>query len=140
MFAFNRRVARIAVALVGFLVPLACDSTPKTAEKSAPPTTTDPRTPVALPADGQQAVLREMRQMLGAIGGALSGAARQDPGAARGWGRRSRIPFWLAWHASPDPVPRAMRHFASRPTRAHPSATVNVGNILGGAGSADAFI
>lgn len=44
-------------------------------------TTADPRTPVALPADGQQAVLKEMRQMLGAIGGALSAAARGDTSA-----------------------------------------------------------
>jgi cytochrome c556 len=34
-----------------------------------------------LPAEGQQAVLREMRQMLGAIGGVLAAAARGDTAA-----------------------------------------------------------
>jgi hypothetical protein len=66
------RSVRVAVGLIGLLASLACDSTPKAAENSVPPTTKDSRTPVALPADGQQAVLREMRQMLGAVGGALS--------------------------------------------------------------------
>lgn len=60
---------------------LACNSTPKASEKNVSAATTDPRTPVSLPPDGQQAVLREMRQMLGAVGGALSGAARGDTGA-----------------------------------------------------------
>ncbi|HXF25539.1 MAG TPA: hypothetical protein VN602_13515 [Gemmatimonadaceae bacterium] len=38
----------------------------------------DKRTPVPLPADAQQAVLREMRQMLGAVGGAMDAAAKDD--------------------------------------------------------------
>jgi cytochrome c556 len=38
----------------------------------------DPRTPVTLPPEGQQAVLLEMRQLLGAMGGALAGAASDD--------------------------------------------------------------
>jgi cytochrome c556 len=38
----------------------------------------DPRTAVALPAEAQQAVLREMRQMLGAVGGAMAAAAKGD--------------------------------------------------------------
>lgn len=41
----------------------------------------DPRTAVALPADGQQAVLREMRQLLGALGGAMAAAAKGDTAA-----------------------------------------------------------
>lgn len=78
---FCGRWVRVTVALTALLASLACDSTPKAAENAAPPTTKDPRTPVALPAEGQQAVLREMRQMLAAIGGALSAAAREDTGA-----------------------------------------------------------
>ncbi|HEX7977813.1 MAG TPA: hypothetical protein VF461_04380 [Gemmatimonadaceae bacterium] len=78
--SFYGRLACTAVALTGLLASLACEPTPvpKVEEKAAPPATNDPRTPVALPADGQQAVLREMREMLGAIGGALSAAARED--------------------------------------------------------------
>lgn len=38
----------------------------------------DRRTAVALPAEAQQAVLLEMRQMLGAIGGAMLAAAKDD--------------------------------------------------------------
>lgn len=78
---FRCRSARVRVALTALVASLACDSTPKATEDAAAPTATDPRTPVALPADGQQAVLREMRQMLAAIGGALSAAARADTAA-----------------------------------------------------------
>lgn len=80
-YVFCGQSVRVAVALTALVASLACDSTPKAAENAAPPTTQDQRTPVALPADGQQAVLREMRQMLAAIGGALSAAARADTGA-----------------------------------------------------------
>ncbi|MBV6520328.1 MAG: hypothetical protein MNPFHGCM_00433 [Gemmatimonadaceae bacterium] len=53
---------------------------------SRPPETSssesvDPRTAVALPADAQQAVLEEMRNLLTAIGGALDGAAKNDSAA-----------------------------------------------------------
>lgn len=78
---FCPRSVQTTVALTALLASLACDSTPKAAKDAVPPTMNDPRTPVALPADGQQAVLREMRQMLAAIGGALSAAARADTGA-----------------------------------------------------------
>lgn len=77
-----RRSLRSAVALSGLLASLACNATARAPEKADTVGTKDPRTPVALPADGQQAVLREMRQMLGAMGGALSAAARQDTAAA----------------------------------------------------------
>ena len=77
-YAFCGPTLRSPVALTALLASLACDSTPKAAVS---PTTADLRTPVALPADGQQAVLGEMRQMLAAIGGALSAAARADTGA-----------------------------------------------------------
>lgn len=80
-YIFCGRSVRVTVGLTMLLASLACDSTPKAAENAPSPTTQDPRTPVALPADGQQAVLREMRQMLGAFGGALSAAAREDTGA-----------------------------------------------------------
>jgi hypothetical protein len=80
--AFCGRSARVTIGLTGLLASLACDSSPKAAENAVSSPSKDPRTPVALPADGQQAVLREMRQMLGAIGGALSAAAREDTGAA----------------------------------------------------------
>lgn len=41
----------------------------------------DQRIAVPLPAEAQQAVLREMRQMLGSIGGAMSAAAKGDSAA-----------------------------------------------------------
>lgn len=80
-YASWRWSARATVGLAALLASFACDSTPKGARHVASASTSDPRTPVALPADGQQAVLREMRQMLGAMGGSLSGAAREDTGA-----------------------------------------------------------
>ena len=80
-YALCGRAVRVTVGLMGLLAPLACDSTPKGGENAVSPATNDRRTPVALPADGQQAGLREMRQMLDAVGGALSAAAREDTGA-----------------------------------------------------------
>lgn len=77
--AFHRS-ARAAVAIATLLTSLACDSASKNG-KADTPAPHDPRTAVELPADAQQAVLREMRQMLGAVGGALSAAARADTGA-----------------------------------------------------------
>ena len=80
-YAFRGHPARVTAVLATLLTSLACDSTPKAAKDTAGPTSRDPRTAVVLPADGQQAVLREMRQMLAAIGGALSAAAREDSAA-----------------------------------------------------------
>ena len=80
-YVFRGRRARVRAVLPTLLASLACDSSPKAAKDAAPLTTKDPRTAVELPADGQQAVLREMRQMLAAIGGALSAAAREDTSA-----------------------------------------------------------
>lgn len=79
--AFNRGSARVVVGLAGLVAFVACDSRPQSVQKEVSPTTTDPRTPVPLPPDAQQAVLREMRQMLAAIGGAAGGAAKQDTSA-----------------------------------------------------------
>lgn len=76
---FSGRSARAVVALTTLLAAIACDSTSRSPQAAT--AAADPRTPIALPADGQQAVLREMRQMLASIGGALSGAAREDTGA-----------------------------------------------------------
>ena len=71
------RSVAAALALAALLTPSGCRNAPK---QPAPPTaeSTDPRTPVPLPAEAQQAVLREMRQLLGAVGGAMAGAANGD--------------------------------------------------------------
>ena len=60
------------------LVALGCSGTSRESATTTPDTTLDKRTAVALPADGQQAVLHEMRQMLGAMGGAMAAAAQGD--------------------------------------------------------------
>lgn len=73
--------AGLTVALTALLASLACDSTHTAVKDTAASITKDPRTRIVLPDDGQQAVLSEMRQMLGAIGGALSAAAREDTAA-----------------------------------------------------------
>ncbi len=66
------------VVAVAFLAASGCagKQQPAAAEPSI-----DPRTAVALPADAQQAVLHEMRQMLGAIGGAMDAAVKGDTAA-----------------------------------------------------------
>ncbi len=79
--ALSMRPIRVAVVFTSVVVYVACDSSPKHEDQAVPPVTTDSRTPVPLPADAQQAVLREMRQMLGAMGGAMSAAAREDQAA-----------------------------------------------------------
>lgn len=71
--AVVRTVAIIALAAV-----LGCDRVPREPATSDVQASIDPRRAVILPADGQQAVLGEMRQMLGAMGGAMAGAARGD--------------------------------------------------------------
>lgn len=69
-----------ALALAVLLTSSGCRSEPKQPEAPAP-ASNDPRTPVPLPAEAQQAVLREMRQLLGAVGGAMAGAANGDTAA-----------------------------------------------------------
>ena len=49
----------------------------------APEDSVDPRTAVVLPAGGRDAVLAEMRLMLGSVHGVLDGAARSDTAAIR---------------------------------------------------------
>ena len=68
------------LALAAMLALSGCRSAPKQPAPPAP-ASTDPRTPVPLPAEAQQAVLREMRQLLGAVGGAMAGAANGDTSA-----------------------------------------------------------
>jgi cytochrome c556 len=70
------RPMAISLTLAALLTPAGCRSAPE--QPPAPPASIDPRTPVPLPAEAQQAVLREMRQLLGAVGGALAGAANGD--------------------------------------------------------------
>ncbi|NUQ13454.1 MAG: hypothetical protein HUU26_14170, partial [Gemmatimonadaceae bacterium] len=60
-YAVRLRSVRSTVAVTSFVASLACDARRKTSEDAAAAGDADPRTPVALPADGQQAVLREMR-------------------------------------------------------------------------------
>jgi cytochrome c556 len=70
-------VVRI-VASVMVLFAFGCSGASRESATTTPDTTLDKRTAVELPADGQQAVLHEMRQMLGAMGGAMSAAAQGD--------------------------------------------------------------
>ncbi|MCC6927576.1 MAG: hypothetical protein IT359_01185 [Gemmatimonadaceae bacterium] len=75
--AFRRWTTRGALGLAGALLSVACSPAPQQERVGSDPTH-DPRTAVPLPAHGQEAVLGEMRQLLGAIGGAMSAAARAD--------------------------------------------------------------
>jgi cytochrome c556 len=68
---------------------------------------------VALPPDGQQAVLREMRSMLGAMGGAMAAAASNDTVALL----RALLPAGSAAAADPAleaSLPPAWRELAER--------------------------
>jgi cytochrome c556 len=68
-------------AFAALFATLGCEAGGRDQPAVAASTAIDPRTAVVLPADGQQAVLREMRQMLGALGGAMAGAATGDTAA-----------------------------------------------------------
>lgn len=100
------------LGLATLLAAIACRT--QTGEPEAgSQTSVDPRTPVALPPDGQQAVLREMRSMLGAMGGAMAAAARNDTVALL----RALLPAGSA--AAADPalealLPPAWRDLAER--------------------------
>ena len=65
-------------ALVGMM---ACRAGDQESSRSTAPASLDPRTPVPLPPEGQQEVLREMRAMLGAMAGAMAAAASRDTAA-----------------------------------------------------------
>ena len=66
------------LGLATLLTAIACTTRTGDAPEAGSRVSIDPRTPVALPPDGQQAVLREMRSMLGAMGGAMAAAASND--------------------------------------------------------------
>jgi len=68
-------------ALIVLFATLGCNGGERERPPAAASASIDPRTAVILPADGQQAVLREMRQMLGALGGAMAAAATGDTAA-----------------------------------------------------------
>lgn len=74
-------VMRGVIALAALFAVLGCRGGPREPPAAQAGASIDPRTAVALPANGQQAVLREMRQMLGAVGGAMGAAARGDTAA-----------------------------------------------------------
>ncbi len=65
------------IVLAALFAALGCKSGPREPPAVAAGTSIDPRTAVVLPADDQQAVLREMRQMLGAVGGVMAAAAKE---------------------------------------------------------------
>ena len=72
---------RLIAGTLGFtllLTALGCPGGRSEPAEAAGAATIDPRTPVVLPAADQQAVLREMRQMLGAVAGVLAAAAKSD--------------------------------------------------------------
>lgn len=77
---FTSRVPAGFMVLVSLLVTLACKGGPREPPAAAG-TSIDQRTAVVLPAEDQQAVLREMRQMLEAVGGVMAAAAKGDTAA-----------------------------------------------------------
>lgn len=70
-------IARTFASVI-VLFALGCSGASREPATTTPDTTLDKRTAVVLAADGQQAVLHEMRQMLGAMGGAMAAAAQGD--------------------------------------------------------------
>lgn len=77
----NRFRAPLMAVIITFAAAIAsfgCNGGRKEPPPAGGGASIDPRTAVVIPADGQQAVLREMRQMLGAMGGAMSAASKGD--------------------------------------------------------------
>lgn len=74
----NRVQFTVGLGLAILMASTACRERAEAPREAGSPASIDQRTPVALPPDGQQAVLREMRLMLGAISGAMAGAASND--------------------------------------------------------------
>lgn len=73
---------RKTLIVLAALVPaLGCQNSRPAQPAATAAENADPRTAVVLPFEGQQAVLREMRQMLGAMGGAMAAAVRGDTAA-----------------------------------------------------------
>jgi cytochrome c556 len=73
-----------ALALAGLLPALGCEGGSRTPAAVPTQASIDGRSAVALPVDGQQAVLREMRQMLTALGEVMAAAASEDTVALLG--------------------------------------------------------
>ena len=69
------------VALAALVSTIGCTSAPRETPAALAVPSTDQRTAVEVPADVQQAVLREMRKMLGALGGTMAAATRGDTAA-----------------------------------------------------------
>jgi cytochrome c556 len=69
------------LALAALPIALGCKGERREPAVVAAESAADTRTAVVLPADGQQAVLREMRQLLGAMGGAMTAAVKGDTAA-----------------------------------------------------------
>lgn len=74
---YRSKVLRTVTALA-LAASFGCDRAPRDPAATGTQASIDPRKEVVLPADGQQAVLHEMRQMLGAVGGAMAAVAQQD--------------------------------------------------------------
>ena len=90
----------------------------------------DKRTPVPLPAEGQQAVLGEMRLMLAAMGGAMAGAASNDTAALLA----ALLPAGSAAAADPSleaSLPPAWRELAERTHGGFDSLAAAVRRIRG---------
>jgi cytochrome c556 len=71
-------MGRWVLWVASIIATLGCNSKQETPQPALPPAAIDARTPVVLPGEARQAVLREMRQMLGAMGGAMAAAASGD--------------------------------------------------------------
>lgn len=77
---YTRSNAGMALVVAAtFVASAGCRAEQK--ETAVTEVSVDPRTAVPLPADGHQAVLREMRDLLSAVGGAMAGAASGDTAA-----------------------------------------------------------
>jgi cytochrome c556 len=78
---FTARSLVSIMVLAALSATLGCEGGPRKPPAVAAGTSVDPRTAVVLPSDDQQAVLLEMRQMLGAVGGVMTAAAKGDTAA-----------------------------------------------------------
>lgn len=128
---FTSRVLIAAGLTVAALpVTMACRAGDQESSGFTAQASLDPRTPVALPPEGQQAVLREMRAMLGAMGGAMAAAASRDTVALFA----ALAPAGTAAAADPaleELLPPAWRELAERTHGGFDSLTAAVRRIRG---------
>jgi cytochrome c556 len=120
--------ARLTVAALA--IPTACRAGDEESSRLTLRASLDPRTPVALPPEGQQEVLREMRAMLGAMGGAMAAAASRDTVALLA----ALAPAGTAAAADPaleELLPPAWRELAERTHGGFDSLTAAVRRIRG---------